>query len=471
MAQDVRFCTTSDGIRIGYAVSGNPDGPTLLWVPGWVTHIELSEEHASFRAGHDAFRERFRLVVYDKRGTGLSDRGITDFSLDARMRDIEAVVADLKVKKLSLFAMSEGGPLAMAYAAHYPRRVSGMVLYGTFARPLSSPAGDALVALVRAEWGIASDTFISIFSPDATAEERQQWLRFSRAAATREEAALMLEANMKTDVSAHLPKIRARTLVLHARGDRAIAFERGREVAGGIRGARLVAIESRSHLPGPDDMREVTRMAAEFLLGAEHSAAPAAAPGGSRAPVAVMFTDVEGSTALTERLGDAGAREVLRLHERVTRDALRAHRGSEVKTMGDGFMATFASVAGGLACAVAIQRALAAHNATAADAVRVRIGMNAGEPVAEGSDLFGSAVNLAARIAATADGGEIVVSNVVRELCAGKGFRFTDRGAFVPKGFDEAVRLYEVRWQDDETGVAGGEPQSARAIDPAGRGA
>ncbi|MFB3092903.1 MAG: adenylate/guanylate cyclase domain-containing protein, partial [Dehalococcoidia bacterium] len=163
----------------------------------------------------------------------------------------------------------------------------------------------------------------------------------------------------------------------------------------------------------------------------------------------ILFTDVEGSTALTQRLGDAKARELLREHERMVREALKAHGGSEVKTMGDGFMASFSSATKALDCAIAVQRAFAAHDKSAEEPILVRIGLNAGEPIAEDDDLFGTAVNEATRITATAKGGEILVSNVVRELAKGKDFLFADRGEASLKGFDEPVRLYEVRWRAD----------------------
>ncbi len=162
----------------------------------------------------------------------------------------------------------------------------------------------------------------------------------------------------------------------------------------------------------------------------------------------ILFTDVEGSTALTQRLGDAKARALLREHERVVREALEAHGGSEVKTMGDGFMASFSSAKRALECAIAMQRAFAEHNEAAEERIKVRVGLNAGEPIAEDDDLFGTAVNEAARITATAKGGEILVSNVVRELAKGKDYLFADRGEASLKGFDEPVRLYEVRWQE-----------------------
>jgi class 3 adenylate cyclase len=165
--------------------------------------------------------------------------------------------------------------------------------------------------------------------------------------------------------------------------------------------------------------------------------------------VTILFTDVEGSTALTQRLGDVRAREVFREHERITRDALRDHGGSEVKTMGDGFMASFPSASAAIESAVAMQRAFARRNEASDTPISVRIGLNAGEPIAEEEDLFGTAVITAARIAAQAAGGEILASNVVRELVAGRGFMFSDRGETVLRGFEDPVRVYEVRWRGE----------------------
>jgi len=161
-----------------------------------------------------------------------------------------------------------------------------------------------------------------------------------------------------------------------------------------------------------------------------------------------LSTDVEGSTALTDRLGDARARELLREHERMVREALKAHGGSEIKTMGDGFMASFSSAAKALECAIAMQRAFAKHNESAPEPILVRVGLNAGEPIAEEEDLHGTAVIEAARITAAAAGGEILVANVVRELAKGKGFLFGDRGEAALRGFDDPVRLFEVRWRE-----------------------
>ncbi len=163
----------------------------------------------------------------------------------------------------------------------------------------------------------------------------------------------------------------------------------------------------------------------------------------------ILFTDVEGSTALTDRLGDARSRELLREHERMVREALKAHGGSEVKTMGDGFMTSFSSASKALECAIAMQRAFAEHNESVEEPIKVRIGLNAGEPIAEDDDLFGTAVNLAARIAAQAEGGEILASEAVRQIVAGKKFPFSGRGETALRGFEDRVHIYQVSWREE----------------------
>jgi adenylate cyclase len=160
-----------------------------------------------------------------------------------------------------------------------------------------------------------------------------------------------------------------------------------------------------------------------------------------------MFTDLVNHTLMMQRLGDADGRQLLREHERITREAIRQHNGVEIKTGGDGFMVSFDSVTNAMECAVALQRRLEERNAAAGEPLSVRIGLNAGEPIIEDGDLFGSSVILAARVAGQAVGGEILVPDPVRHLLAGKGFEFADRGQFLPKGFEDAVQLFEVRWR------------------------
>jgi class 3 adenylate cyclase len=213
--------------------------------------------------------------------------------------------------------------------------------------------------------------------------------------------------------------------------------------------ARLALLEGTSLMPYVGDM-EAVLAAIDELLGEDEEAATAAEPPEAGAFRTILFTDVEGSTALTQRLGDAKARALLREHERMVREALKAHGGSELKTTGDGFMASFSSATRALESAIAMQRAFAQHNESAEEPILVRVGMNAGEPIAEDEDLFGTAVNLAARICSHAEAGQILTSDVVRQLVAGKGFTFADKGEATLKGFDKPVRLYEVRWREHD---------------------
>jgi class 3 adenylate cyclase len=249
------------------------------------------------------------------------------------------------------------------------------------------------------------------------------------------------------DVTPLLPQVTSPTLVLYRR-QYLLDDDLARGLASRIPDARLVLLEGESGAPYLGDMEAVLAAIDEFLGEGEEVAAGTEAPeaGAFRT---VLFTDVAGSTSMMRRLGDEKGRAVLRDHERVTREALKAHGGTEVKTMGDGFMACFSSATGALECAIAMQRAFAQHNESAEEPIRVRIGLNAGEPIAEDEDLFGTAVIVAARIAAKAEGGEIVVSDTIRGLVAGKGFLFSDRGDVVLRGFEDPVRLYEVRWREE----------------------
>ena len=249
------------------------------------------------------------------------------------------------------------------------------------------------------------------------------------------------------DVSDELVNVKAPTLVMHRQEIPLPDISVARELAAEIPDAQLAVLEGLALLPlTPEDLELVAGMFDEFIGEAQEAQAD------SGAFRTILFTDVEGSTSLTERLGDARARELLREHEQTTRGALKAHGGSEVKTMGDGFMASFSSATKALECAISLQQSFAQHNESANEPIKVRIGLNAGEPIAEDDpggrgDLFGTAVNMAARIAAKAEGGEILASNVVRELVAGKEFLFADRGETELRGFEDPVKLFDVRWE------------------------
>ena len=449
----IQFATASDGVRIAYAVAG--EGPPLVCTPGWVSHLEHEWD-----GPQGEFNERLarthQLILYDGRGTGLSDRNVDDFSLNARLRDLEAVVEHLKLERVTLFAWSQSTPIAMVYAAEHPERVSNLILFAAFCGGRERDEREeallkAVLDMIRAEWGAGIRTTMGFTHPDADQEEMQQALRYLRQSSTGEVAARILEEGTHTDVRQYLPRIRAPALVVHSRDDNAVPLEQGRQVASLLPNARFMVIEGDHHLPYHGDTDTLLRAIEDFLGVEPSSAAPLtkAAPAPSDAPVTILFTDMESSTALTQRLGDAQAQELVRTHNTIVRDALAANGGSEIKHTGDGIMASFPSASRALECAIAIQRAFAQHNHEHADAaVQVRIGLNAGEPVREQDDLFGSAVQLARRICDRAEPGQVLASNVVRELVAGKGFLFADQGEAELRGFEDAVRVYEVRWAE-----------------------
>jgi class 3 adenylate cyclase/pimeloyl-ACP methyl ester carboxylesterase len=455
--QEIRFCTSSDGTRIACATVGQ--GPPLVRALGWLTHLEYEWENPLWRFFIDAMCRRYLLVRFDGRGMGLSDRRVSDYSLEAQVRDLEAVVDALGLERFALYGISQGGPTAITYAVRHPERVSHLILYGSFARFLDTEEGrqqaEAMLTLVRQGWG--SDVpafrqlFTNLFIPDADIDAIRAFNELERVSASADNVVGLLTALLDIDVTQLLPQVTVPTLVIHRRGDAVAPFESGRELASGIPGARFLPLDGRNHWPLPSEpgAAVIAKAVYDFLGGGEE-AAPWVEPTPTGAVHTILFTDVEGSTALTQRLGDARAQEVLRAHNTVVRDALKAHHGSEIKHTGDGIMASFASASGALECAIAIQRALAEHNKSNPDTpIRVRIGLNAGEPVAEEEDLFGTAVQLAARIAAKAEGEEILVSDTLRGLVAGKGFLFADRGDVALRGFEDPVRLYEVRWRED----------------------
>jgi len=316
--------------------------------------------------------------------------------------------------------------------------------------PEQQQTWDALMALVRAEWGLGSATLTNVFMPGASPEEAQFFTRVQREGATSEDAVAMAKENLAADVSHLLSRIRAPTLVIHVKGDQAVPFEHGRELAGGISGARLLPIEGDRHVPDAETAAQIRQAVVDFVLEGEPVPRKATKRSTAEAaPLTILFTDISSSTPLTQRLGDAKAQELVRAHNVIVRKALKAHGGSEIKHTGDGIMASFSSSSSALECAVAIQQAVV-ETAAGHPALAVHVGINAGEPVAEEDDLFGTSVQLARRVCDQAAGGEVLVSDVVRQLVAGKGFLFADRGDVALRGFEDPVRLYELRWRDDQ---------------------
>jgi class 3 adenylate cyclase len=408
----------------------------------------LEWQNPDQRRWYERLAEKRKLVRYDGRGSGLSDRNVADYSVDAHVLDLEAVVERLGVQGFVLLGGFTGAPVAIAYAARHPEDVSHLALWCPWARPRGARA-HAIQALVEGDWELFLDTVTHALFGWWTAEEAHRFAAYMRECVTAEAARAILSALVEFDVATVLTQVRSPTLIVQRRqGTLLLGVEVAKGLASGIPDARLALLEGASVAPWVGDEEAVLAAIDEFL-GEGEEPARAPEPPAAGAFRTVLFTDVEGSTALTERLGDARAREVLRNHERMVREALRAHGGAEVKTMGDGFMASFSSATRALECAIATQRAFAEHNESAEEPIRVRVGLNAGEPIAEEADLFGTAVVLAARVAAKAEGGEILASDVVRQLVAGKGFLFSDRGDVVLRGFEDPVRLYEVRWREE----------------------
>jgi class 3 adenylate cyclase len=458
MEPRIQYTHTADGVSIAFWTLGEGTPHVLMpWLP-W-SHIQVEWQIPGCRRWNERLAEKRKLVRYDGRGSGLSDRNVADYSFDAHVLDLQAVVERLGVQRFVLSGPVSAAPVAIAYATRYPEAVSQLVLWCPWWWS-REPRAQALWALTKGgDWELYTEAVAHAMLGWSTGEEAHRYAAYLRESTTLEAARAIFRALAEFDVMAVLSQVRSPTLIVQRRQVAAVpGLEFAKGLASGIRDARLALLEGESLFWWVGDMEAVLAAIDDFL--GEGKPAPAGAePAAAGGLCTILFTDVEGSTALTQKLGDAKAREVLRNHERIVREALRAHGGAEVKAMGDGFMASFSLATRALECAIAMQRAFASYNAAllrqAQDAhtepveVRVRIGLNAGEPIEEEKDLFGTAVILAARIAAKAEGEEIVVSDTVRGLVAGKGFLFSDRGDVVLRGFEDPVRLYEVRWRED----------------------
>jgi class 3 adenylate cyclase len=449
MEPRIQYAQTADGVSIAFWTLG--EGTPLVCVSNvpW-SHIQLEWQYPDYRRYYERLAEKRKLIRYDSRGCGLSDREVANYSLDAFLMDLETVVQRLGLERFALLGPFNGGPVAIAYAARYPEQVSHLGLWCSWAR-WADAYGPSRLQAFRAlrgagDWELYTETMAHA-SFGWSAGEASRFAAFMRECITREAIGAVMAALTEIDVTPLLSQVSSPTLVLHRREASMPGLAGPKAIAAGISDARLLLLEGDSLAPWVGDMEAVASAIDEFLGEREEPMAKAQMPmaGAFRT---VLFTDIVAHTAIMRRLGDEKGREVLREHERITREALKSHGGTEVKTMGDGFLASFSSVTRAVECAIALQQAFARHNETAAEPVHIRVGLNAGEPIEEEGDIFGETVILAARVAAQAEGGEILASLAVRELCAGKGFLFADRGEQTLRGFEDPVRLYEVRWRD-----------------------
>ncbi len=445
MEPSIQYVTTSDGVSIAYYAIGR--GPAVLSLMSPWSHLEAEWQFDALRIAYTAAARQSTLVRLDPRGFGLSDRDPDDFALESFVLDIEAVVDRLGLEELRMMAMGFSSIPGLAYTARHPDRVTHLVQIPpqTSGADQNNERVQKLRELAEIDWELASETIIRTLYSDFTDQQVRDFAGLLRASVDPTNFERMLRDYMLWNADADAASLSTPTLLLHNLNNPNFNMADTRRVAGLIKDSRVAFIDSVS---------EVMLLAQRFFDGnvpdlTEPPSLQAATPPNAADIVhTILFTDVEGSTALTQRLGDAKARDLLREHERIVREALKAHGGSEVKTMGDGFMASFSSATKALECAIAVQRAFAQHNESAEEPIMVRVGLNAGEPIAEDDDLFGTAVNLAARICAHAEAGQILAPIVVRELAAGKQFMFADLGETELRGFEDPVRLYELRWRE-----------------------
>lgn len=428
----------SGGVNIAYQVMG--EGPRdLVLVPGWVTNVEVFwEEPAAAR-----FLERLssfcRLILFDKRGTGLSDRVADMPDLETRMDDVRAVLDALGVGSAALLGYSEGGSMCLLAAATFPERTSALVVVGGFARRMRAPdypwglaweERDLVIEQVIHDWG--GPVGLEARAPSLAGDPRfrEWWARFLRLGASPGAAAALMRMNTEIDLRHVLPAIRVPTLILHNAGDRTIPVECGRHLAERIHGAKYVELPGNDHLPFAGNGDAILDEIEEFLTGVRHSPEP------DRVLATIMFTDIVDATRRAAELGDRRWRDLLETHHALVREELGRFRGREIDTAGDGFLAAFDGPAR------AVRAGCAIANSVRRLGIEVRVGLHTRECEVMGPKLGGIAVHIGARVAALANAGEVLVSNTVRDLVAGSGLRFSDRGTHVLKGVPGEWRLF-----------------------------
>jgi len=452
----IQYVTAPDGVSIAYTTYGQGGTPLVYMEPPHVSHLQREWSMPWNIHVHKIERlSSHRLLVrFDPRGSGLSDRTVADQSLEARVSDLQAVADRLRLERFAIHAVRNASLVALAFAAGNPGRVSHLVLEEPLARGMEfwdTPVNRGLIALAEYVWEIFTETNARVsigwdhdrvtVSGERAGDAAAAMAAYTRACVGQADFLSFATAELSVDLTEGLPWVSCPALVYRYGGGltRGQDEDAPRRVAARLPDARYMVFAS------PERMIDALN---DFIGDVPvPSAQPADIVPSLRT---ILFTDLEGHTAMMQRLGDEQGRALLREHERLTREALATHGGTEVKAMGDGFMASFGSAQRALECAMALQRSFHAEESPTSNpeaGIRVRIGINAGEPIAEADDLFGSSVILAARIASQAEGGEVLVSDVIRQLVAGKGFLFHDRGESNLRGFEEAVRVWALRWQ------------------------
>jgi pimeloyl-ACP methyl ester carboxylesterase len=451
MIPETRYAKSGD-VHIAYQVVG--EGPIdLVFVPGWITHLDLGWDDPA----EAAFRRRLasfaRLILFDKRGTGLSDRVPVDQLpiFEERMDDVRAVMDAVGSERAALMGASEGGALSALFAATYPERTAALVLYGSFARAgsylMTEDELEARLHTLERDWPDAMDPAVPAPSEAGNEDYKRRWRTFMRQAASPGAAIALLRMNSQIDVRAILPTINVPTLVLFRRdarfGHGAAAWrdagedlitpgEEARYLTEHIPGARLVELPGADHLPWVGESEPLLGEVAEFLTGVRH------APDPDRVLATILFTDIVGSTALASELGDRKWRDLVGRHNALVRRQLERFRGEELDTAGDGFVASFDGPARGIRCAQAIAESVTGLG------LSIRAGLHTGECEVSEGKLAGIAVHIAARISALAQADEVLVSSTVKDLVVGSSVTFAERGAHELKGVPGEWSLFAV---------------------------
>ena len=432
----------SGNVHIAYQVTG--EGPVdLVFVHGWISHIEHLWEEPSIARFLGRLASFSRLILLDKRGTGLSDPVPLDQlpTLDERMDDVRAVMNAAKSERAALLGTSEAGALNLLFAATYPERTAALILLNSYARlawsedyPWGIRPADAegLLKAIEDGWGkgVAFEALVVSQSDNQTM--RNWWARYQRLAASPGAAVTLLRRAFDTDARAVLSAIGVPTLILHRAGDPFTGVEHGRYLAGRIAGAKYVQLTGNDHLFFAEDAEPLVAEIQEFLTGVREAGEP------DRVLATVLFSDVVGSTEQAARLGDRRWRDVLDQYYGTVRTELARFRGREIDTAGDGVFAAFDGPARAIRCADAIVAGVRQLG------ISVRVGVHTGECEVIGAKVGGIAVHIGARVASLAASNEVLVSGTVKDLVAGSGFRFDDRGVHHLKGVPGEWRLFAV---------------------------
>jgi class 3 adenylate cyclase len=429
----------SDDVHIAYQVIG--EGPfDLLVVPGFVSNVETiwqSPEQSAFFRRLASF---CRVILFDKRGTGMSDRGSQIFSLEQRMHDVRAILDAVGSERAALFGISEGGPMSLLYTATYPDRTSALVLYGSYAKRSWAPdypfgwkdeQWQTVLDDIELRWGSPQSLSIAMRAPSIAGDPQtaERIASYYRAAASPGAAAAILRMNREIDVRHVLPATHVPTLVLHRTAERVIDVGHARYMAQHIPGAKLVEFSGEDHSFWLGDRDAILNEIEKFLTGKHQVQEP------ERVLATVLFADIVGSTERAAALGDRSWRELLEVFYAKVREVLKQYRGREINT-GDGFLAAFDGPARAIRCAGAIRDVVRSLK------LEVRCGLHTGECEVVGNDLAGIAVHTGARVAGLAAPGEVLVSQTVRDLVAGSGLSLEDRGIHALKGVPNEWRLF-----------------------------